>query len=49
MGRGFPYERTLPHLFTDNGNTTDYVKAAESYYKYYRDEYNNSLRCALSQ
>lgn len=45
MGRGFPYERTLPHLFTDNGNTTDYVKAAESYYKYYRDEYSNSLRC----
>jgi hypothetical protein len=45
MGRGFPYERTLPHLFTDNGNTTDYVKAAESYYKYYRDEYSNNLRC----
>ena len=45
MGRGFPYERTLPHLFTDNGNTTDYVKAAESYYKYYRDEYTSSMRC----
>lgn len=45
MGKGFPYERTLPHLFADEGNTTDYVKAAESYYLYYRDEYTNSSRC----
>ena len=45
MGRGFPYERTLPYLFTDNGHSTDYAKAAESYYKYYRDEYTSSMRC----
>lgn len=45
MGNGFPYHRTLPHLFTDNGNTTDYVRAAESYYIFYRDEYNYSARC----
>ena len=45
MGKGFPYERTLPDLFADEGNTTDYVKAAESYYLYYRDEYNSSSRC----
>ena len=45
MGRGFPYERTLPHLFRDNGATTDYTAAAESYYLYYRDEYTSSSRC----
>ena len=45
MGRGFPYERTLPHLFVDNGMNSDYIKAAESYYKYYRDEYIGSARC----
>jgi hypothetical protein len=44
MGRGFPYERTLPHLFVDNGMTTDYIKAGESYYKFYRDEYTNQAR-----
>lgn len=45
MGRGFPYERTLPHLFTDNGSTTDYEAAAKSYYLFYRDEYNSPSRC----
>lgn len=45
MGKGFPYERTLPHLFKDDGNTTDYAAAAESYYLYYRDEYKNDSRC----
>lgn len=45
MGRGFPYERTLPYLFENEGTTTDYMKAAESYYKYYRDEYYSSSRC----
>ena len=45
MGRGFPYERTLPYLFKNNGTATDYVGAAESYYKYYRDEYTSSSRC----
>ena len=44
MGRGFPYERTLPYLFTDDGMATDYIKAAESYYKFYRDEYVSSSR-----
>ena len=45
MGRGFPYERTLPYLFEDNGNKTDYIGAAESYHLYYRDEYTSSSRC----
>ena len=45
MGKGFPYERTLPYLFKNNGNETDYAGAAESYYKYYRDEYYGSARC----
>lgn len=45
MGRGFPYERTLPFLFKDNGNTTDYDGAAKSYYLYYRDEYTSTSRC----
>lgn len=45
MGKGFPYERTLPYLFRDGGETTDYAGAAESYYKYYRDEYTSASRC----
>lgn len=45
MGKGFPYERTLPHLFKDDGQMSDYAAAAESYYLYYRDEYNSSSRC----
>lgn len=45
MGSGFPYERTLPYLFQDNGATTDYDGAAKSYYLYYRDEYLSSMRC----
>ncbi len=44
MGSGFPYERTLPHLFRDNGTITDYAAAAESYYLYYRDEYKSSAK-----
>lgn len=45
MGKGFPYERTLPHLFKDDGMVTDYTAAAESYHLYYRDEYHSSMRC----
>ena len=45
MGKGFPYNRTLPHLFKDEGRTTDYVGAAESYHIYYRDEYIGNSRC----
>ena len=45
MGNGFPYHYTLPHLFADEGNTTDYVKAAESYYLFYRDNYSSPQRC----
>lgn len=45
MGRGFPYHRTLPFLFAANGASSDLKGAAESYYNYYRDEYNSSARC----
>lgn len=45
MGKGFPYHRTLPYLFTNNGLSTDYVGATESYHQYYRDEYVGSTRC----
>lgn len=45
MGKGFPYHRTLPYLFSDYGATTDYAGAAESYYNYYKDEYIGSSRC----
>lgn len=45
MGRGFPYHRTLPHLFAGNDLTTNMCNAAESYYIYYRDEYVGSSRC----
>ncbi len=44
MGRGFPYDKTLPYLFMDEGMISDYEKAAESYYIYYRDDYNLSTR-----
>lgn len=42
MGKGFPYHRTLPHLFGESYNLRS---AAESYYLFYRDEYNGSARC----
>ena len=45
MGRGFPYERTLPYLFEDEGRSTNYIKAAESYHLFYRDEYVGDSRC----
>ncbi len=45
MGRGFPYHRTLPHLFAAGGATSDLKSAAESYYLYYRDEYASNSRC----
>ncbi len=45
MGKGFPYHRTLPYLFENEGMTTDYEGAAESYYKFYKDEYTGSSRC----
>lgn len=45
MGKGFPYHRTLPYLFQEEGTKSDYVGAAESYHTYYRDEYSNSARC----
>lgn len=45
MGKGFPYEYTLPHLFINDGANTDYAAAAESYYLYYRDRYSSPSRC----
>lgn len=45
MGKGFPYHRTLPYLFVDYGDKSDYVGAARSYYEYYRDEYTSTSRC----
>ena len=45
MGRGFPYHHTLPYLFAANGKSSDIKGAAESYYLYYRDEYESSARC----
>lgn len=45
MGKGFPYHHTLPYLFEDNGNSSDYIKAAESYHLFYRDEYTSNYRC----
>lgn len=45
MGRGFPYHRTLPYLFANEGTQSDIVGAAESYYNFYRDEYVGSSRC----
>lgn len=42
MGNGFPYHRTLPHLFVDYGKSSDLVAAAESYYTFYRDEYQGN-------
>lgn len=44
MGKGFPYERTLPYLFAEEGNATDYAGAAKSYHLYYRDEYSSNIR-----
>lgn len=45
MGRGFPYHRTLPYLFANEGAQSDIIGAAESYYLFYRDEYIGNSRC----
>lgn len=45
MGKGFPYHRTLPYLFENYGESTNYAAAAESYYIFYRDEYTGNSRC----
>lgn len=45
MGKGFPYHRTLPYLFTDYGESTDYDGAARSYHEYYKNEYVGNGRC----
>ena len=45
MGKGFPYHRTLPYLFAANGASSDVMGAAESYYRFYKDEYVGSSRC----
>ena len=45
MGNGFPYHRTLPYLLAENGAASDVKGAAESYYRYYRDEYSSAARC----
>lgn len=44
MSRGFPYHRTLAYLFAEDGKKTDYKGAAESYYKFYRDEFVGNAR-----
>ena len=45
MGNGFPYHRTLPYLCAENGEASNIIGAAESYYLFYRDEYVSSSRC----
>ncbi len=35
MGNGFPYDRVLPHLFTNYGEDFDLQKVCEEYYNYY--------------
>jgi hypothetical protein len=44
MSRGFPYHRTLAYLFAEDGKKSDYKGAAESYYKFYRDEFVGNAR-----
>lgn len=45
MGRGFPYHRTLPYLFAEEGVASDLSGAADSYHRYYRSEYVGNSRC----
>lgn len=45
MGKGFPYHRTLPYLFAEYGESTDYDGAARSYHEYYKSEYTGNGRC----
>ena len=35
MGNGFPYDKVLPHLFTDYGKKYDLQKVCEEFYEYY--------------
>ena len=44
VGKGFPYDHILKHLYANDGKQSDLVAAAEAYYLYYRDEYNDRNR-----
>ncbi len=35
MGKGFPYEKTIPYLLQNNGKSYDLTQAAKSFYEYY--------------
>lgn len=36
MGKGFPYEKTIPYLLQNNGKSYDLTQAAKSFYEYYK-------------
>ncbi|MFR9566794.1 MAG: clostripain-related cysteine peptidase, partial [Rikenellaceae bacterium] len=40
MSYGFPYEKALPYLFSDNGHSVDYEGVCRSYYEFYKDTYS---------
>ena len=47
MGNGFPYTKTLPHLFKNGGTTYDLKAAAQSFHEHYKSTLKYSGTVAL--
>lgn len=41
MAAGFPYDRLIPQLFADTGNTCDLAGACETFYDFYLNDWNS--------
>lgn len=41
MGAGFPYARTVPYLFADNGGRYDLQRVCEEFYRFYNDDWQS--------
>ncbi len=41
MAAGFPYDRLIPQLFTDNGNSYNLMGACETFYDFYMNDWES--------
>lgn len=41
MGAGFPYDRTLPYLFAQDGAAYDLQRVCEEFYRFYNDDWQS--------
>lgn len=48
MGAGFPYDRTLPYLFANEGAEYDLQRVCEEFYRFYNDDWDSVPKNAQS-